>query len=452
MPNPALLLLEDDPAGRELARFNLARAGYAVDTADDGASGLARFDPARHALVITDVKMPGLSGLEVLKRVKAASPDTPVLVVTAFGNVELAVEAMKAGACDFIGKPFNRDQLLLAVERALAGRRLQEEVRTLRRASRGVERPIIGRSEALGRLLDLCDRVAASSANVLITGESGTGKELLARRLHARGPRSDGPFVVVNCAAIPAALLEAELFGHEKGAFTGADRARPGRFRQAHGGTLFLDEVGELPPELQPKLLRVLQERVVDVLGGDRPVAVDVRVMAATNRELRAEIAAGRFREDLFYRLNVVELAVPPLRERPDDLEPLARHFALGFSPGRDVVLTDELLAELRTRPWPGNVRELENACERLVILCDGDRLTPDHLPPRTAAPGAPAGDEWPPLPPDGLSLVDLEKRVIERALALKRWNVSQTAQYLGIPRHVLIYRLEKHGIHRDRP
>jgi two-component system NtrC family response regulator len=448
MSGPALLLLEDDPAGRELARFNLAKAGYAVDAAEDGASGLARFDPARHALVITDVKMPGLSGMEVLKRVKAASPDTPVLVVTAFGNVELAVEAMKAGAWDFIGKPFHRDQLLLAVEKALAGRRLREEVRTLRSQSRGIERPLVFRSDALRRVVELADRVAASEAGVLVTGESGTGKEVIARRIHARSPRADGPFVVVNCAAIPAPLLESELFGHEKGAFTGADRAREGRFRQAGGGTLFLDEVGELPLELQPKLLRVLQERAVDPVGSDRPVPVDVRILAATNRDLRAEVAAGRFREDLFYRLDVVELPVPPLRERPEDVDALARHFVDRFAPGRDLEIPDDLAAELASRPWPGNVRELENACERLVILCEGTQLRVADLPPRVPRR---AGDEWPPLPPDGLSLVDLETRVIERALRLNQGNVSRTAVYLRIPRHVLIYRLEKHGIRREQ-
>ncbi len=447
MPDPTLLLVEDDPAGRELARYNLQKAGYAVDTADDGEAALARFDPTRHALVLTDVKMPGVSGMEVLKRVKAASPDTPVLVMTAFANVQLAVEAMKAGAGDFIGKPFNRDQLLLAVAKALEGRRLRDEVRQLRRQSRGIERPIVARSEAMRRVLDLADRVAGSDAGVLIAGESGTGKELLARRIHARSARADGPFVVVDCAAIPPALLEAELFGHEKGAFTGADRAREGRFRAASGGTLFLDEVGELPLALQPKLLRALQEHTVDPVGADRPVPVDVRVVAATNRDLRAETAAGRFREDLFYRLNVVELRVPPLRERPDDLEALARHFVLRFAPGRELEVSEALLAELRARPWPGNVRELENACERLVILCEGPRLCPEGLPERHPVPRA---DAWPPLPPDGLSLVDLEKRVIEGALALKRWNVSQTAAYLGIPRHVLIYRLEKHGLRRD--
>jgi two-component system NtrC family response regulator len=442
-----ILLIEDDPASRELARFNLRKAGYTVDSAEDGEAGLARFDPARHSLVVTDVKMPGVSGLDVLRRVKAISPDTPVLVVTAFGGIDTAVESMKAGAADFIVKPFNRDQMLLAMEKALADRSLREEVRSLRLQTRGIERPLVCRSEAMHRVVELADRVASSDASVLITGETGTGKEVLARRIHARSPRVESPFAVVNCAAIPAALLEAELFGHEKGAFTGADRAREGRFRQANGGTLLLDEVGDLPLELQPKLLRCLQEHAVDPVGSDRPAPVDVRVLAATHRDLRAEIAAGRFREDLFYRIDVVELHVPPLRERPEDIEALARHFVERVAQGRDPEVGDDVLAELRSRPWPGNVRELENACERLVILSDGARLDPSALPPRSAGR---AGDEWPPLPPEGLSLVDLEKRVIERALRLNRWNVSQTAAYLRIPRHILVYRLEKHGIRRE--
>jgi two-component system NtrC family response regulator len=449
-PRDTILLIEDDPSGREVARFNLERAGYAVDCSPGGEEGLARFDAARHAVVITDVKMQGITGMEVLARIKAASPDTPVLVVTAFGNVELAVAAMRAGAWDFLGKPFNRDQLLLTVEKALAARRLQEEVRALRRQSRGVERPLVAASAPMRALLEVADRVAASEATVLITGESGTGKELVARRLHARSPRADGPFVTVNCAAVPAGLLESELFGHVRGAFTGADRDRPGRFREAHGGTLFLDEVAEIPPALQVKLLRVLQERTVDVLGRDRPQAVDVRVLAATNRDLAAEIREGRLREDLYYRLNVVELHVPALRERPDDLEPLVRHFVERAAPGRELAVTAELVAELTRRSWPGNVRELENACERLVVLCRGDTLEVADLPPLSPAPGARPSDEWPPLPPEGLSLVDLEKRVIERALALKGGNVSQTAVYLGVPRHILLYRLEKHGVRRD--
>jgi len=300
----------------------------------------------------------------------------------------------------------------------------------------------------------VAERVAATDATVLITGESGTGKEILARRIHVRSLRAEGPFVAVNCAAIPAELLESELFGHARGAFTGAVRDRAGRFRQASGGTLFLDEVAEIPPALQGKLLRALQERVVDAVGADAPVPVDVRILAATNRDLPSRIREGSFREDLYYRLNVVELAVPPLRERPDDIPPMVQRFVSEFAAGREITVPAAVVAELSRRPWPGNVRELKNACERMVILCRGDEVSLDDLPP--APPGAGAGTaedasiSFPPLPPEGLSLVDLEKRVIERALRMKGGNITQAAAYLRIPRHILVYRIGKYGLRRD--
>jgi len=471
----SILLIEDDPSGRELGLFNLKKAGFRVDAVADGSAGIERFDPARHDLVITDVKMPGVSGLEVLERVKERSPDTPVIVITAFGDVELAVQAMKAGAADFIGKPFNRDHLLLAVQKALEGRRLRREVRELRIRASGVARPIIYRSAAMAKLLETAERVAASEATVLIRGESGTGKELLARHIHVHSGRAEGPFVELNCAAVPAELLESELFGHEKGAFTGAIRARLGKFRRAVGGTIFLDEMAELPLALQSKLLRVLQERVVDVVGGDTPVEVDVRVIAATNQDLAQRMADGQFREDLYYRLNVVELIVPPLRERPEDVEPLVEHFVERLAEGRELTAPSALLEGLRGREWRGNVRELRNICERLVILAKGSELSSEDLPQtgsgtaagRGAGPGAGPGsgagsgagsgsgpaddplDEWPALPPDGLSLIELERRVIERVLAAQSGNVSQAARYLGVPRHILTYRMEKYGIRR---
>ncbi len=451
-PGP-ILFIEDDRAGRELGEFNLRRAGYAVDACDSGEAGLATFDARRHALVITDLRLPGRSGLDVLREIKRRAASVPVLVITAYGSVDSAVEAMKAGAYDFIGKPFNRDHLLLTVARALEGVELRAEVRELRRRASGVERPLVTVSPAMQRVLEVADRVAESDATVLVTGETGTGKELVARRIHARGPRSDGPFVAVNCAAMPAELLESELFGHARGAFTGATRARLGRFRQASGGTLFLDEIGELPRTLQSKLLRVLQERVVDVIGADTALPVDVRVVAATNRDLTEQVALGAFREDLLYRLNVVEVRVPALRERPEDIAPLARHFVEQSSRGRDVELSDEVLTELQRRPWPGNVRQLENACERLVLLSPDGALRVADLPPTPGRSSVPPAEEdpegWPPLPPDGLDLVDLEKKVIERALAFKDGNVTQTARYLGVPRHVLVYRMAKYGIRR---
>ncbi|HEY5999270.1 MAG TPA: sigma-54 dependent transcriptional regulator [bacterium] len=450
-----ILFIDDDEAGREVALFNLRRAGHEVTAAPDGREGLALFSPARFDLVITDLKMPGVSGLEVLRAVRGRAPDVPVLVITAFGNVETAVAAMKEGAEDFIGKPFHREQLLLAVDKALERRRLAAEVRDLRIRAGGVERAIVSVSAAMARVLEVADRVAPTDATVLVTGESGTGKEAVARRIHVRSRRVDGPFVAVNCAAIPGELLESELFGHTRGAFTGAVRERPGRFRQAAGGTLFLDEIAEIPLALQAKLLRTLQERVVDVVGGDAPVPVDVRIVAATNRDLPERIREGAFREDLYYRLNVVEIRVPPLRERPEDIPPLVEHFMRELSADRELSVPPAVMAELAARPWPGNVRELKNACERLAILSRGGEVALGDLPPaprgrEDAAAAETEAEGWPPLPPEGLSLVDLEKKVIERALRLKGGNISQAAAYLRVPRHILVYRIEKHGIRRN--
>jgi len=445
-----ILFIDDDAAGREVALFNLRKAGYEVAAASDGGGGLAAFAASPFDLVITDLKMPGISGMEVLRKLRVRAPEVPVLVITAFGNVETAVAAMKEGAYDFIGKPFHRDQLLLAVSKALERRRLAAENRDLRIRAAGVGREVVCASSAMRRLLELADRVAATDATVLITGESGTGKEVIARRIHVRSPRAEGPFVAVNCAAIPAELLESELFGHARGAFTGAVRDRAGRFRQASGGTLFLDEVAEIPTSLQGKLLRALQEKAVDAVGEDAPVPVDARILAATNCDLSARIREGAFREDLYYRLNVVELNVPPLRERPEDIPPLVESFLAELAPGRDIAIPRVVMEELVRRPWPGNVRELKNACERLVVLCRGDEVSLADLPPPPRVAGEESIPEWPPLPPDGLSLVDLEKRVIERALRLKGGNITQAAAYLRIPRHILVYRLEKYGIRRD--
>ncbi len=434
MPQPApesgertlagrILFIDDDATGRELALFNLRKAGCEVTAVADGREGLALFAPERFDAVVTDLKMPGISGLEVLRRVRAQSPEVPVLVITAFGNVETAVAAMKEGAYDFIGKPFHRDQLLLAVGKALERRRLAAEVRDLRARAGGVGREIVGVSRALARVLEIADRVAPTDATVLVTGESGTGKEIVARRIHVRSRRVEGPFVAVNCAAIPGELLESELFGHTRGAFTGAVRERAGRFRQASGGTLLLDEIAEIPLALQAKLLRTLQERVVDVVGGAPPVAGDVRIGAATNRDLPGRIRDGAFREDLYYRLNVVEIRVPALRERPEDIPPLVEHFLGELSADRELTVPPAVMAALVSRPWPGNVRELQNACERLAILSRGDEVSLEDLPPGPRGRAGDAGvgaegdlETWPPLPPGGLSLVDLEMKVRQRS------------------------------------
>ncbi len=444
-----VLFIDDDTTGREVAAYQLKQAGFAVDLAADGKAGLDAFDPERHAVVVTDLKMPRVDGMEVLRAVSERAPETPVIVITAFGSMEVGVDAMRRGAYDVLAKPFQADQLRLVVRRAAERSRLARENRRLRRQLQGVERPIVGSSRAMADLLGTVDRVAASEATVLVAGESGTGKELVARRIHARSPRADGPFVAVSCAAVPSDLLESELFGHDKGAFTGAARSRKGRFRQADGGTLFLDEVGELPLDLQGKLLRALQERAVDVVGRDGPVAVDIRLVAASNRDLRAEISAGRFREDLYFRLAVVEIVVPPLRDRVEDIEPLARHFLRRAARDRTLEVPDDVIVELRRRPWPGNVRELENACERMAVLATGAAVHVDDLPPPPGATGG-GDDAWLERLPAGITLVDLEKRVIEHALRRNGGNLSAAARMLGVPRHILVYRVQKYGIRHD--
>ncbi len=446
-----ILFIEDDRSGRQLGEFNLKKAGYTVDTAASGEEGLAKFDPECHAMVITDVRMPGISGMDVLKAVQEQAPDIPVLVITAYAEVTLAVEAMKLGAFDFIGKPFNRDHLLITVKKALDSRMLRRQLKQLRIRAGGVERPIIHRSAALKKVIAVADKVAPSDAIVLITGESGTGKELIARRIHVNSPRAEAPFVAVNAAAMPKTLLEAELFGYEKGAFTGASQSRAGRFRHAEGGTLFLDEVGDVPLDVQKKLLRVLQERAITPLGTDTEIQVNVRILAATNRNLRAAVDEGTFRDDLFYRLNVLEIAVPPLRERPDDVLLLAQHFLDNFMGTKGVFIPDDIVSAFKAHSWPGNVRELENTCQRLILLSEDGRLSVDDLPQgfvedqtRQNTNGL---DEWLPLPEEGISLIDIERRVIERVLTLKQGNVTQAARYLKVPRHVLSYRMEKYGI-----
>ena len=437
----AILFIDDDETGRAVAGFNLRKAGIEVDEATDGIEGLATFDPERHEVVVTDLKMPNADGMTVLATLQKKAPEVPVVVITAFGTIDKAVEAMRAGAWDFVEKPFSRDRLELTLRRALETSRLRRAHRSL--VAERVERPIVAESAGMKQVVALTDRVANSDVSVLVTGESGVGKELIARRLHARSPRAAEPFVAVSCAAIPQSLLASELFGHSKGAFTGASRARQGRFRAASGGTLFLDEVGELPFDVQGSLLRVLQEGVVDVVGDDTPVAVDVRLVAATNRDLDQAVANGTFREDLYYRLNVIQLVVPPLRDRLDDLPPLVRAFIQELSDGRELEVPDDVVSALLQRRWPGNVRQLRNVCERLALLTPTDRVRTQDLP--QARPHQ-AGS-WLDHLPDELGLFDLERQVIVHTLQRLHGNVSGAARSLGVPRHILAYRIEKHGI-----
>lgn len=459
-----IIVADDDASMRSVLRFNLVEDGHDVTVVADGAEAFACLEGANPAydLVISDVKMPNLTGLELLRSMHEGGIDTDVILVTAFGSVEDAVLALEAGAVDYMTKPFRRAELKTRVVRALEQRRLRQENQRLQAQVQKFGDSLVTVSNKMHQLLSIVDRIAPSDVTVLITGESGTGKELVARRLHEQSGRRAAPFVPLNCAALPRDLLETELFGHEKGAFTGAHRSHRGKFEAAHKGTLFLDEIGELPLELQSKLLRVLEEGVVDRIGSETRHEVNVRIVAATNRELRTEVASGRFRGDLFHRLNVVAVLVPPLSERPEDIEVLAHHFLRQFG-GEDLALAPALVDALRRRPWPGNVRELKNMMERMVLLRRGQVLDlADLVEPgmRVQTPAAPSTVQSQyvadtrnlltpgkiELPDEGFDLVALEQEIVRKALAKHQGNQSATARYLGIPRHVLIYRLGRGG------
>src|ERR687890_1462442 len=382
---PDILLVEDKESLRRVLRLTLESAGYSVAEAEDARAAADEVARSRHRLVLTDLRMPNGTGLDVLRAARAADPDVPVVVMTAYGSVDEAVQAMKEGAHDFLQKPVDSNHLLLLVELALEHMRLRTENVLLREEwSRRYGFPrIVGESGAIKRAVSETQRVAQTSTTVLLLGESGTGKELFARAVHHLSPRREKPFVAINCAAIPETLIESELFGHERGAFTGATERRPGKFELAAGGTIFLDEIGELPLNVQGKLLRAIEEKVVDRIGGRAPVPVDVRVVAATNKDLKTAVDNGEFRGDLFFRLAVFPIEVPPLRERGDDILLLARHFASEIGRelrGREAQLSDEALAALKQHRWPGNVRELENAIERACIISDSLLLQPSDL------------------------------------------------------------------------
>ena len=455
-----ILLIDDDTSLREVVEYMLNEAGHQVLPAADGQAGLALLKE-NPDLVLTDIRMPGIDGMEVLKQIVEGDfkETPPVIVLTAHGTVKQAVEAMRLGAFSYLLKPFARDELLLTVDQALHTSGLEKDNARLRRLlkNRNTNSGLIYRSRSMIELMDQVKRLADSEATVLINGESGTGKELISRACHDMSSRFDQPFVPVNCGAIPSELMESELFGHTKGAFTGAGQASIGKIRQAQGGTLFLDEVAELSLALQPKLLRVLESHEVDPVGGNLPVGVDFRLVCATHRDLETEVAEGRFREDLFYRLNVLHLAIAPLRDRPDDIGCLWDHFTL-LHGGVGVITTDELRLELENQPWRGNVRELKNINQRMVLMRESDTLELADLHrmlPKsgTVSPTVQENENGikkgalplGPLPPDGLSLVEMEKEIIRRALIICGGNRSKTALFLSIPRHVLIYRLEKY-------
>jgi DNA-binding NtrC family response regulator len=443
-----ILVVDDEEKMRRILQLVLRQEGYAIDLAEDGRRAQDLLKAGRFDAVITDLKMPEGDGMTLLRAVGELDPDLPVVVLTAYGTIPSAVQAMKEGAVDYLLKPIDNEALKLVVTKAIAAGRLRRENRYLRQE---VERryplaDFVGVSSTMREALRLSQQVAKTSSTVLLMGESGTGKELLARAIHAWSPRATASFIAVSCSALTDTLLESELFGHEKGAFTGAHRTRPGRFELADGGTLFLDEVGEMSPAVQVKLLRVLQERSFERVGGTHQLQVDVRVIAATNRDLARAMEEGRFRRDLFYRLNVFPITLPPLRERPEDIPLLAQHFLSRFSSemGKPIEgISEAAISYLQHHPWPGNVRELENVMERAVILARGPKITPRDL----VIPGQAAEPLDVSIPLQGLSLEVLERRLIERALEMAKGNQSQAARLLGLTRHALRYRMEKHGL-----
>jgi DNA-binding NtrC family response regulator len=453
-PETRLLVVEDNRSLRVGMARALAERFDVVDVEDRGDAALARLRDAGlepYDVIVTDLRMPGADGLAVLRAAQQRSPRTAVILVTAFATIDAAVSAMKNGAFDFVEKPFPLDELDARVVKALGHARLAGEVATLRaeRATQRSAEEIVGRSPALAAAVELAQRVAPMRSTVLLTGETGTGKELVAGLIHASSARADGPFVKVNCAALPETLLESELFGHEKGAFTSADRVRIGRFEQANGGTLFLDEVGDLSLATQAKLLRALQDQEFQRLGGTRVLRTDARIVAATNRDLERAITIGDFREDLYFRLNVITIPLPPLRERPDDIESLALHFLEQFGQELGRVrqgFSQEARTRLLAHVWPGNVRELRNAIERAVLLSEGARIEAHDLRFGSNTNGGSA--DWrPSLPAAGLALDDIERAVVSEALERHGFVQKEAAAWLRISRRKLNYMIQKMGL-----
>jgi two-component system response regulator HydG len=452
-----VLVVEDDAAMRDLLVEELTDAGFAVEAAAGGRTGVERVRQGGVDVVVSDLRMPDLDGFDLLRDIKATENSPHVIVITAFGSIDTAIRAVKLGAFDYITKPFEIEALVLAVEKALSERGLRRE---LARLQREVARPyrfenIVGRSPAMQEVFGLISRLAGSTASVLITGESGTGKELIARAIHFNSPRAKAPFVAVNLAAIPDTLIESELFGYKRGAFTDARTDRTGLFLEANGGTIFLDEIGELSPPLQAKLLRVLQEREIRPLGATRSEKIDVRVVAATNRDLEQRMREGQFREDLFYRLNVIHIALPALRSRPEDILPLAEHFlheAARRKEGsrRGLRFSQAAVKALLAYHWPGNVRELENVVERAVALADGDEIGVDDLPAQVRE--RRSTDILAGALARGLTLADLEREYIERVLAAEGGNKTRAANRLGLDRKTLYRKLEEYARASGQP
>ena len=450
-----ILIIDDEPSIRKVLAAHLTHDGYEVETASDGGEGISKIDSAQFHAVVTDLKMPNIGGLEVLHWSSRNHPGLPVIIITAHGTVDTAVEAIKLGAHDYVTKPFDRDELKLIIRKAVQTE--EASARDLAPAKGKFE--IVGQTPGMTKIYDLIEKVAQSPTTILITGESGTGKELVAKALHDQSNRNDKAFISVNCGAIPETLFESELFGHEKGAFTGAINARPGRFELADGGTLFLDEVGELPLDMQVKLLRALQERTFERVGGVKPVQVDVRLIASTNRNLEEEVRRGTFRQDLFYRLNVIPIQLPPLRTRKQDIPLLVEHFIGRFNErlDREVTISQDAMEALIGWDWPGNIRELENVMERSVLLCDSQCIQPSDLPEIGEA-TATGGSEGLPNDVEELGLKEyvrahtamLERARIQKVLEAEENNVTRAAKQLGISRKSLQTKMKEYGLRNE--
>jgi two-component system NtrC family response regulator len=450
-----VLILDDERNYLLILQALLEGSGYAVTALSDPETGMAFMEDSEVDVVITDMKMPGMTGQQVLEHVRKNYPHVPVIIMTAFGSIEAAVEAMKVGAHDYITKPFSNDELLLTVDKASQFARAQRENILLRQnlEERFAVHKIIGRSKAMRQVLELVERAAPSRSTVLITGESGTGKELVAKAIHFASPRRQEPFITVNCMALNPGVLESELFGHEKGSFTGAVAKRRGRFELANGGTLLLDEIGELSGELQVKLLRVLQERTFERVGGTQPIEVDIRVVAATNKDLEAAVAAGTFREDLFYRLNVVRIDMPPLRERREDIPLLGIHFLNNYAAENQkakLSFSPEAMDALLAYEWPGNVRQLQNVVERCVVLTGDEIIGLEDLPPELRDEEMQYKSAVDLLPVQinlSETLEKIEAALIRRALAKAQFVQVKAADMLGVSKSLLQYKLKKYNI-----
>jgi DNA-binding NtrC family response regulator len=449
-----ILIIEDDDSLRRVMHIQLNREGYEASSAASSEEAIPILEKSPQNLVITDLNLPGISGIDLLKKVRASYPETAVIVMTAFGTVQTAVDAMKAGAYDYITKPIHPYELKALVSRALDHHRLLEEVQVLRTAldqKYGFEQ-IIGSSGSLMHALDVAARVASTDATILIQGETGTGKELVAKAIHLRSSRRDRPFVTINCGAIPRELLESELFGHVKGSFTGALTHKKGKVEMVDGGTVLLDEIGEMPLELQVRILRLIQEREIEKIGASAPIKVDVRIIAATHRNLASMVKEGAFREDLYYRLLVIPINIPPLRERSGDIPELLQHFFEKYKTKHnrpDLKIPLHLLPQFSEYSWPGNVRQLENAVERLVLLSAGPEITADELPDFLRAEPVAAEAPIPPVQSseERMSLGAVEKQLILQALQKFGGNQTRAARYLDMSRRTFAYRLQKYGV-----